>query len=83
MARLSVDTTHPDGVRVCVRPCLTAGWGTYLSFGLPATIQLCTEWWMYEVVIFMAGDLGLTHQHSTQHTARRSTVCLELPVLRV
>lgn len=32
-----------------------AGWGAYLSYGLPATIQLCTEWWMYEVVIFMAG----------------------------
>jgi hypothetical protein len=33
-----------------------AGWGAYLSYGLPATIQLCTEWWMYEVVIFMAGE---------------------------
>jgi len=35
-----------------------AGWGAYLSYGLPATIQLCTEWWMYEVVIFMAGGPG-------------------------
>lgn len=37
--------------------CWAAGWGAYLSYGLPATIQLCTEWWMYEVVIFMAGEL--------------------------
>jgi hypothetical protein len=44
---------------VCVAAvlCLAAGWGAYLSYGLPATIQLCTEWWMYEVVIFMAGEL--------------------------
>lgn len=37
---------------------LQPGWSTYLSYGLPATIQLCTEWWMYEVVIFMAGKDG-------------------------
>lgn len=38
-----------------MRIAVSTGWGAYLSYGLPATIQLCTEWWMYEVVIFMAG----------------------------
>lgn len=31
------------------------GWGSYLSYGMPAAAMICMEWWMYEVVIFMAG----------------------------
>eukprot|EP00879_Flechtneria_rotunda_P024525 GHRR01026001.1.p1 GENE.GHRR01026001.1~~GHRR01026001.1.p1 ORF type:complete len:385 (+),score=140.35 GHRR01026001.1:898-2052(+) len=40
-----------------VRPAWSAfaGWGKYLSYGVPAAAMICMEWWCYEVVIFMAG----------------------------
>eukprot|EP00878_Enallax_costatus_P024109 GHUV01025702.1.p1 GENE.GHUV01025702.1~~GHUV01025702.1.p1 ORF type:complete len:494 (+),score=51.79 GHUV01025702.1:73-1554(+) len=31
------------------------GWLQYLSYGVPAAVMICMEWWCYEVVIFMAG----------------------------
>lgn len=34
------------------------GWGSYLSYGVPAAAMICMEWWCYEVVIFMAGGWG-------------------------
>jgi MATE family multidrug resistance protein len=33
------------------------GWGRYLGYAVPAAIMLCMEWWVYEVVIFIAGLL--------------------------
>ena len=38
------------------------GWGEYLSFSLPATIMICAEWWAFEVLVIMAGSLGLAEQ---------------------
>eukprot|EP00775_Hariotina_reticulata_P009063 gene9063-9233_t len=32
-----------------------SGWGRYLSYGVPAAVMICMEWWAYEVVIFMSG----------------------------
>jgi Na+-driven multidrug efflux pump len=32
-----------------------AGWGTYLSYGVPACLMICMEWWCYEVLILLAG----------------------------
>jgi hypothetical protein len=36
-----------------------AGWGTYLSYGVPACLMICMEWWCYEVLILLAGALLL------------------------
>jgi len=33
-----------------------SGWGRYLSYGVPAAVMICMEWWAYEVVIFMSGE---------------------------
>lgn len=33
------------------------GWGRYLKYALPAAAMICMEWWVYEVVIIMAGLL--------------------------
>jgi MATE family multidrug resistance protein len=33
-------------------------WGTYISLGLPGLLMLCSEWWAYELLTFMAGMLG-------------------------
>ena len=35
------------------------GWGTYLSYGLPAAAMICVEWWSFEIVIFLAGTRSL------------------------
>lgn len=33
------------------------GWGAYLTLAVPALVAITSEWWTYEVVIFMAGLL--------------------------
>ncbi|KAF8063706.1 Slc47a1 [Scenedesmus sp. PABB004] len=45
----------PDATWPRPGAAVLAGWGTYLSYGLPAAAMICMEWWCYEVVIFMAG----------------------------
>ncbi|GLC40447.1 hypothetical protein PLESTB_001346900 [Pleodorina starrii] len=34
-----------------------ADWGTYLRFAAPSAAMICMEWWIFELVIFMAGSL--------------------------
>ena len=36
-----------------------SGWKEYLGLGLPATVMLCAEFWAFEVLIFLAGLLGV------------------------
>eukprot|EP00882_Tetradesmus_deserticola_P019101 GHRQ01020549.1.p3 GENE.GHRQ01020549.1~~GHRQ01020549.1.p3 ORF type:complete len:109 (-),score=39.45 GHRQ01020549.1:941-1267(-) len=31
------------------------GWAMYLSYGVPACLMICMEWWCYEVLILLAG----------------------------
>jgi MATE family multidrug resistance protein len=33
------------------------GWGRYLSYGVPACLMICMEWWTYELLILLAGAL--------------------------
>ena len=35
------------------------GWGLYLKVCIPSTAMLCAEWWAFEVLILMAGILGV------------------------
>ena len=35
------------------------GWKEYLGLGLPATVMLCSEFWAFEILIFLAGILGV------------------------
>eukprot|EP00668_Euglena_longa_P001703 GGOE01002009.1.p1 GENE.GGOE01002009.1~~GGOE01002009.1.p1 ORF type:complete len:312 (+),score=85.26 GGOE01002009.1:544-1479(+) len=41
-------------------PTALQGWGTFLALGVPAALQLCLEWWAYEVITLQAGLLGTT-----------------------
>jgi len=34
------------------------GWGQYLRLGIPGMIQMCIEWWSFEICQFLAGILG-------------------------
>ena len=34
-------------------------WWPYLKISLPATIMLCSEWWAFEILIVLAGMLGV------------------------
>lgn len=33
------------------------GWAAYLRFGLPCVMMVCLEWWMWEVIVWLAGLL--------------------------
>lgn len=33
--------------------------GSYLRMALPSTVMLCAEWWCFELIIIMAGWLGV------------------------
>jgi len=33
-------------------------WNQYLAYGLPAAAMICAEWWVFELVIFLAGTLS-------------------------
>lgn len=33
-------------------------WGAYLRIGLPSTVQLCSEWWFWEICAIIVGYLG-------------------------
>ena len=35
------------------------GWGAYLKISLPATVMICSEWWAFELVVVMAGIMGV------------------------
>lgn len=39
----------------CSLQALT-GWGSYLSYGLPAVAMICLEWWVWEIMIMLAGE---------------------------
>ena len=36
-----------------------SGWGPYLAVSLPCTVMLCAEWWAFEGLTIMAGNLGV------------------------
>jgi len=31
----------------------------YLRFGLPVVVLICAEWWAFELMVLMAGGLGV------------------------
>ncbi|KAF8072612.1 DTX14 [Scenedesmus sp. PABB004] len=33
------------------------GWGQYLSLGVPCVVMVCAEWWVWEVLVLLAGWL--------------------------
>jgi MATE family multidrug resistance protein len=46
---------HPEATWSRPSMAVFAGWGTYLSYGVPACLMICMEWWCYEVLILLAG----------------------------
>jgi MATE family multidrug resistance protein len=50
-----------------IRPALSTpdsssffGWGEYLQISIPSTIMICAEWWAFEVLTVISGNLGVT-----------------------
>ena len=35
------------------------GWCQYLKVSLPSTAMICAEWWAYEILIVLAGTIGV------------------------
>jgi hypothetical protein len=46
---------HPQATWSRPSMAVFAGWGMYLSYGVPACLMICMEWWCYEVLILLAG----------------------------
>ena len=34
------------------------GWGEYLKVSIPAAVMICAEWWAFEALTIMAGDVA-------------------------
>ena len=34
-------------------------WGKYFELSLPATVMICAEWWSFEILVILAGILGV------------------------
>ena len=35
------------------------GWGEYFAISIPATVMICSEWWAFEVLMIIAGLIGV------------------------
>ena len=35
------------------------GWSEYLAISLPTCLMLCAEWWFFEIMIILAGTMGV------------------------
>ncbi|XP_022868593.1 protein DETOXIFICATION 53-like, partial [Olea europaea var. sylvestris] len=51
--------------KVAIKPWAVAtmasifcGWGPLLGLALPSVVQVCLEWWWYEIVLFLSGLLN-------------------------
>jgi len=49
------DATFAFGSAAEAARAALSGWPSYLSFALPALVQMSAEWWFYEVAILIAG----------------------------
>ncbi|XP_053563340.1 multidrug and toxin extrusion protein 1-like isoform X2 [Bombina bombina] len=53
LKKLHVDT-WPGWSFICL-----ADWNSFLSLGIPSMLMLYTEWWIYDIAIFLAGHINL------------------------
>ena len=37
-------------------------WGSYIDLALPAVLNSCSDWWAFEILIFVSGYVGVAHQ---------------------
>ena len=37
-------------------------WGSFLDLALPAVLNSCSDWWAFEILIFISGYVGVTQQ---------------------
>ena len=37
-------------------------WGSYIELALPAVLNTCSDWWAFEILIFISGYLGVRQQ---------------------
>ena len=37
-------------------------WGSFIDLALPAVLNSCSDWWAFEILIFVSGYVGVAHQ---------------------
>ena len=37
-------------------------WGSYINLALPAVLMTCSDWWAFELLVFIAGYAGVDDQ---------------------
>ena len=35
-------------------------WGSYIKIALPATLTQCSDWWAFEILVFISGYAGVS-----------------------
>ena len=56
------------------------GWGEYLGVSLPATIMCCAEWWAVEILVGIAGTMGVPQQASQTMVASINYLLIMAPM---
>ena len=56
------------------------GWGEYLKISLPSTIMICAEFWAFEILVVMAGIIGVTEQSAQTLVYSLATTVLMFPL---
>ena len=65
LVMITVNTLLIKRIRKCIFcPTLESftGWGSYFRLSIPSTIMLCAEWWSFEIMVILAGILGVIEQ---------------------
>ena len=62
---ITINTSLISSIKECVFfPTLESfkEWGQYFRLAIPLVLLLCAEWWLFELMIILAGILGITEQ---------------------
>ena len=65
LVMITINTLLIKHIRECVFcPNLESftGWGGYFRLSIPSTVMTCSEWWAFEIMVILAGILGITEQ---------------------
>eukprot|EP00747_Dinoflagellata_sp_TGD_P113623 gnl/TRDRNA2_/TRDRNA2_171755_c0_seq5.p1 gnl/TRDRNA2_/TRDRNA2_171755_c0~~gnl/TRDRNA2_/TRDRNA2_171755_c0_seq5.p1 ORF type:complete len:542 (-),score=67.99 gnl/TRDRNA2_/TRDRNA2_171755_c0_seq5:128-1591(-) len=54
--------------------------GSYMRVALPSTVQMCSEWWFFEINVLLAGRLGSLAQAAHAASMNFYFICFMIPL---
>ncbi|XP_072302216.1 multidrug and toxin extrusion protein 1-like [Eucyclogobius newberryi] len=55
-------------------------WGLFLSLALPSMVMMCSEWWLYEIGIFLAGIISDVEQGAQSVVHELAIIAFMMPI---